>query len=36
MNKDNVGIIEVYRIYKDYAKQIFYMTFSIFTLSISL
>ena len=34
MNKDNVGIIEVYRIYKDYAKQIFYITFSIFTLSI--
>ena len=29
-----MGIIEVYRVYKDYAKQIFYITFSIFTLSI--
>ncbi|MAM98682.1 MAG: hypothetical protein CMF91_02195 [Candidatus Marinimicrobia bacterium] len=34
MNKENVGIIEVYRVYRDYAKQIFYITFSIFTLSI--
>ena len=34
MNKDNVGIIEVYRVYRDYAKQIFYITFSIFTISI--
>ena len=24
MNKEKVGIIEVYRVYRDYAKQIFH------------